>query len=224
MRMPAFIKITVPLFAAASFSSLLAPHPVHAKTFVCPNGQGAGQAQVGVQGGHGRSRCVAYMPTKANEQANSIATNQNQNGARQLEQINFAAAASMRSSDTGNVKYPPLTLSRWKLLHAPNGVLPIGSKVNRAFRCPSVQAARSVIRLIPPVRNRGAANPQQLRGFAAAIKKHGCRPTTARYLVTDLHENAFISLGYEAGEDWTALTVKQGNTAGIGLVYDASFD
>ena len=132
--------------------------------------------------------------------------------------------AIMRSSDTGNVKYPPLTLNRWKVLHAPDGTLPISFKVNRAFRCPSVPAARSVIRLIPPVRNRGAANPHQLRGFAAAIKKHGCRPTSGRYMVMALHENAFISLGYESGEDWTALTVKQGNISGIGLVYDASFD
>lgn len=224
MRMPAFIKITVPLFAAASFSSFLAPDPAHSKTCACPAGQGAGQAQVGVQGGHGWSRCIAYRPTKANEQANSIAPIHKQNGSRQFGQVSFAAAASMRSFDTGNVKYPPITLNRWKVLHAPNGVLPIGAKLNRAFRCPSVQVARSVIRLIPPVRNRGAANPHQLRGFAAAIKKHGCRSTTARYLVTDLHEHAFISLGYEAGEDWTALTVKQGNTSEIGLVYDVSFD
>ena len=138
--------------------------------------------------------------------------------------VHFTAADSTRSSDTGNVKYPPLTLNRWKVLHAPDGTVTIGSKVNRAFRCPSVSAARSVIRLIPSVRNRGAANPAQLRGFAAAIKKHGCRPASGRYTVTALHENAFISLGYEAGEDWTALTAKQGKISGIGLVYDASFD
>ena len=219
------MKLSFPLLAAASFLSFLSTDPVHAETFVCPNDPGAGEVQVNVQGGsHGWSRCVAYMQTTLNKPANSVATTHKQNGASQFGKVNFASAASMRSSDTGNVKYPPLTLNRWKLLHAPNGILPIGSKLNRAFRCPSVQAARSVIRLIPPVRNRGAANPQQLRGFAVAIKKHGCRPTTGRYLVTSLHENAFISLGYEAGEDWTALTVKQGNTSGIGLVYDASFD
>lgn len=213
------MKFTVPLFAVASFLSFLSPDPVQAQTFVCPSGSGAGAVQISVQGGSpGGSR---YVACRAKD---SVAPIHKQNESRQFGQVNFAAAASMRSSDTGNVKYPPITLNRWKVLHAPNGVLPIGAKLNRAFRCPSVQAARSVIRLIPPVRNRGAANPHQLRGFAAAIKKHGCRPTTGRYSVTSLHENAFISLGYEAGEDWTALTVKQGNTSGIGLVYDASFD
>ena len=54
-----YMKRIFLLTAAAAACFLLSPEPASAQTFVCPNGPGPGQVQVGVEGG---SHGIAAIP------------------------------------------------------------------------------------------------------------------------------------------------------------------
>jgi hypothetical protein len=122
----------------------------------------------------------------------------------------------------GNNRHPRTPTERWLRLHAPNGVVEIAKGSGTAYACPTVAAARAAVKAIPPVRKRGANNPHQVTAFRAALKQHKCRAAAGRFNVVGVGNSAFISLGYEAGQDWTALHVTDARLQPAGLVFDAS--
>lgn len=122
----------------------------------------------------------------------------------------------------GNNAHPRTPLERWAQIHAPGGMLEAQAGEQRAYLCPSTSAAQGVIAAIPPTREPGVEDPRQSQAFASSIRTQRCVEASGRFRVTEVHASAFISLGFEAGEDWTALTAIDVNGNTVGLVYDAS--
>jgi hypothetical protein len=122
----------------------------------------------------------------------------------------------------GNNRHARTDFERWLRLHAPDGSVSISGKRIGGYGCPTLDAAKAAVRAIPPVARRGQNNPQQVAAFAQARKKFGCVPVSGRFRVNAVHANAFISVGYEAGQDWTALTATDAAGRRRFLIYDAS--
>ena len=122
----------------------------------------------------------------------------------------------------GNNRHPRTPLERWTQLHAPDGFIEAGVDGLATYRCSSPNAAQAVISAIPKGSDTGDADPRQATAFKAALKAQGCAPASGKFRVTEVHSSAFISLGLESGEDWTALTATDASGATVGLVYDAS--
>lgn len=121
----------------------------------------------------------------------------------------------------GNNHHPRTSRDRWLRLHAPDGVVEVANGKVTAFACPTVATARAVVKAIPPVRQRGANNPHQVAAFSAALKRYGCRPAHGIFKIVDVSDAAFISLGYESGQEWTALDAIDARSRQVGLVFDA---
>lgn len=124
--------------------------------------------------------------------------------------------------EAGNNRHPRTELERWAQLHAPEGVLQAGANDLPTYRCASPKAAQAVVAAIPQPGRPGVANPKLSAAFKTAIKAQGCSLAMGKFRVTEIHDSAFISLGFEEGEEWTALTATDASGATVGLVYDAS--
>lgn len=122
----------------------------------------------------------------------------------------------------GNNRHPRTDFERWLRLHAPDGSVGISGKRVGGYSCPTLDAAKAAVRAIPPVARKGQNNPQQVAAFAQARKKLGCAPVSGRFKVSAVHNAAFISVGYESGQDWTALTATDAAGRRRFLIYDAS--
>lgn len=121
----------------------------------------------------------------------------------------------------GNDQHPRTPFDRWKKTHAPDGAVTAKPTEKRVYVCPTPKAAMNVVSSIPPVRNKGVNQPLQLRAKEAAIKANRCRWATGRYEVTALHTEVFISLGYESGEHWHALTAIDADGRLVGILHDS---
>ena len=93
---------------------------------------------------------------------------------------------------------------------------------NRLYLCPSPADAQKLIQAIVPGREPGAADPQQIKSRDRAFAAARCRIASGEYRITDVRDSQFVSLGPEAGEDWTALIAIDSDGREVGLVYDAS--
>ncbi|UYV15709.1 hypothetical protein [Porphyrobacter sp. ULC335] len=124
--------------------------------------------------------------------------------------------------EASNNRHPRNDFERWLYLHAPDGTLTIESGEKRAYVCSDRAAAARVIAAIPPVRRPGERNGHQITAFQTAITQGKCRPAAGRFRVNAVHGSAFISLGYEAGAEWTALTVTDAQGREQAMVFDAS--
>lgn len=124
----------------------------------------------------------------------------------------------------GNNRHPRTPTERWLRLHAPNGSLQIAKGSAATYSCPSMAAAHAVVSAIPPVKARGAANPNQVAAFRTALKRNRCATVSGLFRIHDVGPSAFISLGYEAGQQWTVLSATDAQSRSIFLLYDASVD
>jgi hypothetical protein len=121
-----------------------------------------------------------------------------------------------------NDTHPRTAFGQWMQLHAPSDRLVNHPGGGKLYQCQSPDAARQVIRVIPPVAVKGAANPEQDQARDQAFADHGCALAHGEFTITAVGASAFISTGPEAGEDWTALEATDANGQVVGLVYDAS--
>jgi hypothetical protein len=124
--------------------------------------------------------------------------------------------------EASNNSHPRNDFERWVYLHAPDGTLTVESGETRAYVCSDRAAAARVISAIPPVRQPGERNGHQITAFQTAITQGKCRSAAGRFRVNAVHASAFISLGYEAGAEWTALTVTDAQGREQAMVFDAS--
>lgn len=125
-------------------------------------------------------------------------------------------------NEEGNNQHPRNALDRWKRMHAAHGVVTASPADKRVYLCPTPKAAMNVIAAIPPVRQKGVNQPIQVRAKEAAIKTNRCGWATGRFRVTAIHSSAFISLGYEVGEHWTALTATDARGKSVGILHDSN--
>jgi hypothetical protein len=125
----------------------------------------------------------------------------------------------------GNDTFPRTPQERWLRNNARDGVVQAGANRRRTYVCETPGQARGVIAAIPAIRDseRGREATRLLAARDRALRQEpGCRPVRdARYRVVDSHERAFISLGPDAGEEWTALTVTDSSGRTRGLLYDS---
>jgi hypothetical protein len=123
-----------------------------------------------------------------------------------------------------NDRYPRNPWERWLYIHSDerSGYIDMSKSENPGYVCPTPEAAQKVIAAIPPLKVRGGANPDQVKAKNAALKANRCSSAKARYQILAKHGEVFISLGYEAGEEWTALTAKHPVGKIVGLLYDSS--
>lgn len=121
----------------------------------------------------------------------------------------------------GNNQHPRNPLDRWKQIHAPDGVVTAKPAEKRVYLCPTAKAAMNVIAAIPPVHQKGVNQLLQIRAKNAAIKANGCGWANGRFRITAIHTAAFISLGYEAGENWHALTAINARGKQVGILHDS---
>jgi hypothetical protein len=126
--------------------------------------------------------------------------------------------------EAGNNRHPRTAEERWRQNYAPDGSVTANTDRRTTYQCPTPEAAMAVIAAIPRLREneRGTKVSRQTRARDAALTANRCLRADGSYTVSKVHGGVFISLGYEAGQEWTALTVvdKQGRT--VGLLYDSS--
>jgi len=120
----------------------------------------------------------------------------------------------------GNDNHPRTALERWYQDYAPGGVLTATRGESQTYVCPTPLAAQRVVAAIPPMRNRGGANPQQLTAKRAALKAQRCTLAVGQFRVTAVHRSAYVSRGFEAGENWTAVTATNAQGRVVGLLHD----
>ena len=125
-------------------------------------------------------------------------------------------------NELGNNDHPRNAFQQWIRNNTANGVLVAQPQEQRTYACISVNAAKRFISAIPAVRARGTRNGRQLEAKHRALSANGCRPTRGQFQIIAVHATAFISLGYESGENWTALTAKDSQGRTVGLIYDSS--
>ncbi len=124
--------------------------------------------------------------------------------------------------ETLNNTHPRTASERWKKLHAPGGRLIVKTGGKKVYLCATPAAATKVVAAIPPVKQKGVNQPHQIRARDAAIKANGCTLTTGQFDVMGINKSAFISLGNEAGEEWTALTAFNRDGRLVGLLHDSN--
>ncbi len=121
-----------------------------------------------------------------------------------------------------NDTHPRTAFGQWMELHAPSGRLVNHEGGGKLYQCLSPEAAAEVIRAIPPLREQGAANPEQEQARDRAFAENGCVLARGEFRITSVGASAFISTGPEAGEDWTALEATDEQGRKVGLVFDAA--
>lgn len=126
-------------------------------------------------------------------------------------------------NERGNNQHPRTPFTRWLASNAPGGTLTIAARARRGHACPSPEAAMKVVAAITEAKRRSAPVARQKAAFTAALRSNGCTAAASgAYRVTALHQSEMIDLGFEADEDWTALSVTDPRGRAAGLVYDAS--
>ncbi|MGL4289002.1 MAG: hypothetical protein ACRCVA_21810 [Phreatobacter sp.] len=126
-------------------------------------------------------------------------------------------------NEHGNNQHPRTPFTRWLASNAPGGALTIAARDRRGHVCPSPDAAMKVVAAIAEAKRRSAPVARQRAAFTAALRTNGCSAAASgAYRITALHQNEMIDLGFEADEDWTALSVTDPRGRIAGLVYDAS--
>jgi hypothetical protein len=125
----------------------------------------------------------------------------------------------------GNDTFPRTPEERWLRLHARNGMVVAGTNRRKTYVCATPEQARRVVAAIPAIRDseRGKAATRLMAARDKALQQEsGCRPVNGTvYRVVRVHAKAFISLGPDAGEEWTALTVTDSVGRTVGLLYDS---
>ncbi|MBN8940812.1 MAG: hypothetical protein J0H01_15030 [Rhizobiales bacterium] len=126
-------------------------------------------------------------------------------------------------NEQGNNRHPRTPFTRWLASNAPGGTLTIAARDRRGHICPSPDAAMKVVAAIAEAKRRSAPVARQKTAFTNALRANGCSAAASgAYRVTALHQSEMIDLGFEADEDWTALSVTDPRGRSAGLVYDAS--
>ncbi len=118
--------------------------------------------------------------------------------------------------------HPRTELERWKREHNPDGKLQTKDFYRPAYRCPSADAARNVVRAIPDPATQGLTKSKALRAFKNALKIQKCTVTKGTFDVIEVYEMQWIILGYEDGPGWTALKAVDDAGRTVGLIYDGS--
>ncbi|QCI63361.1 hypothetical protein [Phreatobacter stygius] len=125
-------------------------------------------------------------------------------------------------NEQGNNQHPRTPFARWLAVNAPNGALTIAARDRRGHVCPDPAAAMKVVAAIAEAKRRSAPVARQQAALTAALRTNGCSAASGAYRVTALHRNEGIDVGFEADEDWTALSATDPRDRTVGLVYDAS--
>lgn len=92
----------------------------------------------------------------------------------------------------------------------------------RAYACPTFAAARAVVGEIPASSDRPGTVARQVEAMRAAIRRHGCSPARGTFRLTAAGPQIAINHGYEAEENWVALSARNIRDRGLGLIVDAS--
>lgn len=124
--------------------------------------------------------------------------------------------------ERGNDIHPRTPFERWTRNYAPDLRIIAKPQDKRTYVCATPAAAIKVVAAIPDFDRKGVNRTQQVRARDAAIKASGCAWATGTFTVIAVHKSIFISLGYEAGQSWTALTVKNGSGKTVGLLHDVA--
>ncbi|MFC0590146.1 hypothetical protein ACFFF7_12030 [Novosphingobium aquiterrae] len=126
--------------------------------------------------------------------------------------------------EEGNNRAPRNAFERWIATYATGGFLnpdPQKSPAQKpSYLCPTPQAAQKVISAIPAVQQPGVMNAPQVSAKLAALNANGCTIASGRFEVIAVHGSVFISLGYESGETWTALTALDSHRRVVGILHD----
>jgi len=117
----------------------------------------------------------------------------------------------------------------WLAIHVPdgpNGAVTFSGRSHkgyyRAYACPDVAAATSVIAAIPDSTTQRATAAQQGVALKNALQAQKCAPAKGRYRIALIGAQAEINHGVEASEEWTAISAVDSEGRTIGLVFDAS--
>jgi len=93
----------------------------------------------------------------------------------------------------------------------------------RGYRCRDYETATFIIATVEKSKLHEKTAKGQRGILLRVLAAQGCQPAArGDYLPIELGPSVSLDLGYEAGEDWTALRVKAPDGDEIGLVYDAS--
>lgn len=121
-------------------------------------------------------------------------------------------------NEDANNRHPRTDLERWLYPRAQNGVLTIAAADKIGYVCATPAIARKVVTAVP---ENGPSKKQQA-AFKKALAANRCATANGKYSVKAVFESRWIDLGFEAGEEWTALTATNTNGKEIGLIYDAA--
>jgi hypothetical protein len=121
-------------------------------------------------------------------------------------------------NEDDNNRHPRSDLERWLDPRSENGSLTLAAADRRGCVCATPAIARKVVLAIPEK----VSKARQLAAFKKAIAANRCATANGTYRITAVHESRWIELGFEAGEDWTALTATNAKGGVIGLVYDGA--
>jgi hypothetical protein len=126
--------------------------------------------------------------------------------------------------EAGNNRHGRTPQEKWLQNYSADGVVTANTDGRTTYVCPTPDAAMAVIAAIPLLRDseRGTKVSRQTRARDAALKANKCTRGDGKYTVSNVHNHAFISLGYESGEEWTALTALDRRGLTVGLLYDSS--
>lgn len=125
--------------------------------------------------------------------------------------------------ESDNNTHPRTPLESWIRTWASEGYVeakPGALEYNVIWQCPSLAAADKAVAAIP----KNASEKKSKAGFAAGLKKQGCKTAFGRYTVTALGKQGnYISCGYECGYSWRALEAKSlTGGATVGLIFNDS--
>jgi hypothetical protein len=126
--------------------------------------------------------------------------------------------------EAGNNRHGRTPEEKWVNNYTTNGNVTANSDKKRTFVCPTPEAAMKVVAAIPSLREkeRGTKQSRQTVARDKALIANTCTMADGVYKVTKVHTRVFISLGYEAGEEWAALTGVDPKGQTVGLLYDTS--
>jgi hypothetical protein len=90
------------------------------------------------------------------------------------------------------------------------------------YECITPQSARNVVAAIPAYRRGASHTTRQVQAKNRALQANGCVIARGRFQVEQLHNKVSIITGYEAGEEWYALTATNAQGKTVGILYDVS--
>ena len=140
-------------------------------------------------------------------------------------------ALAMPAAAAPDARSAPLRTpdAAWLAIHVPDGP---GGAVTfsgrnhkgyyRAYACPDVAAATSVIAAIPDATTQRTTAAQQSVALKNALQAQKCTPAKGRYRIALIGAQADINHGVEASEEWTAISAVDPDGRTAGLVFDAS--